>query len=448
MIRLFALLAVLTVLVPASASAQVVVSVPGVSSLYNDWAYPFDPDDMWDATLVPGLFCEAELVTLTTTGCVVDAGSACTDANGYGSHRELPTYSLIGAWSTSPEVLDETTAAPVGTLTVGTLTSSLGSFFVGTSNTIMAPNAPGPWYLWLGDNDGGFGDNSGAYNTTVTPAGDPCTADLDGDGFCPGTNCLNSLPGDCDDADIDVHPDADEVCDGVDNDCDELVDDDDPGVLDAPAWFADLDGDGDGDPASWVTACAQPEATSPLDGDCDDDDPLNASIFEEACDGRDNDCDGAVDEDWVDSDEDGLLDCVDLDDDGDGLSDEEEEEHGTDPLDPDTDGDGMGDGTEVDVGADPLDEDTDGDGITDGDDGLGDDDGDGVINVLDPTDDSADGDDDGGGGGRADPGCGCGAELMDATDPPAGGLVAVALLALSRRSRRRRRSPRGGPALG
>ena len=44
----------------------------------------------------------------------------------------------------------------------------------------------------------------------------------------------------------------------------------------------------------------------------------------------------------------------------------------------------MEDGIEVDNGADPLNPDTDGDGILDGPDGLGDEDEDGIINVLDP----------------------------------------------------------------
>lgn len=43
------------------------------------------------------------------------------------------------------------------------------------------------------------------------------------------------------------------------------------------------------------------------------------------------------------------------DSDGDGLSDDEEDDLGTDPNDPDTDGDGVNDGDEVDAGTDPLD---------------------------------------------------------------------------------------------
>jgi hypothetical protein len=64
-----------------------------------------------------------------------------------------------------------------------------------------------------------------------------------------------------------VAPGRDEVCDGVDNDCDGTVD--------------DGDGDGDGSPA-----CS----------DCDDADPGAAPGLEEVCDGVDNDCDGTVDD--------------------------------------------------------------------------------------------------------------------------------------------------------
>lgn len=51
---------------------------------------------------------------------------------------------------------------------------------------------------------------------------------------------------DCDDSDPLVHPLAEEFCDGVDNDCNGLVDDD---PRDPPTWFLDGDGDGFGDDA-------------------------------------------------------------------------------------------------------------------------------------------------------------------------------------------------------
>ncbi len=110
---------------------------------------------------------------------------------------------------------------------------------------------------------------------------DPSTneqADGDGDGFAV-------CDGDCDDADVAVNPDAEEVCNGVDDDCDPATDEE-----------ADVDGDG-------VSIC---------EGDCDDDDPDNAPGNPELCDGFDNDCDGAPGPDEVDGDGDGWLLCPDL----------------------------------------------------------------------------------------------------------------------------------------
>ena len=76
---------------------------------------------------------------------------------------------------------------------------------------------------------------------------------------------------DCDDANEEVHPAASEVCDEIDNDCDELVDDqdviDDP---DAPTWYADADDDNPGNPDSSRVACEEPEGFVDNADDCDD----------------------------------------------------------------------------------------------------------------------------------------------------------------------------------
>ena len=53
------------------------------------------------------------------------------------------------------------------------------------------------------------------------------------------------MAGDCDDANADVHPEAEEICDELDNNCDTLVDDADPFVADAMTYL-DYDGDGYG----------------------------------------------------------------------------------------------------------------------------------------------------------------------------------------------------------
>jgi hypothetical protein len=78
---------------------------------------------------------------------------------------------------------------------------------------------------------------------------------------------------DDDTAECSVTPGAptDEVCaDGVDNDCDGAVDEDD--AVDASSWFADGDGDGFGDAAVSVTACERPDGYVDNDTDCDDTD--------------------------------------------------------------------------------------------------------------------------------------------------------------------------------
>ncbi len=61
------------------------------------------------------------------------------------------------------------------------------------------------------------------------------------------------------------------------------------------------------------------------------------------------------------------------DSDEDGLTDDEEEELGTDPNNPDTDGDGISDGDEVENGTDPLDPNDPGEGTDSDEDGLTDD---------------------------------------------------------------------------
>jgi hypothetical protein len=69
--------------------------------------------------------------------------------------------------------------------------------------------------------------------------------DGDGDGFTLSA-------GDCNDDDAAIHPDADEICDSVDNNCDGEIDED--AAVDAATFYADSDSDSYGDAASYVTA--------------------------------------------------------------------------------------------------------------------------------------------------------------------------------------------------
>ena len=148
----------------------------------------------------------------------------------------------------------------------------------------------------------GTTDDTG-HTTPDTTAPTTWYADCDGDGFgdpwsdqidwiAPPGTVGNAL--DCDDTRADVFPGAAEACDGVDHDCDGLIDEDDS--ADAPSWWPDADGDGYGDSTSASPACAAPSGSLTAGGetDCDDADPEVFPGAEDSCgDGIDADCDGA-----------------------------------------------------------------------------------------------------------------------------------------------------------
>ena len=125
--------------------------------------------------------------------------------------------------------------------------------------------------------------------------------DLDGDGVgsevrearCPAGYAGWSLrTGDCDDGNAAVSPDAVELCNTVDDNCDGTVDE----GLEPPTWYADADGDGFGTEAGATAACERPEGHVPRLGDCDDTDAAVHPLAAERCgDAVDNDCDGTVD---------------------------------------------------------------------------------------------------------------------------------------------------------
>ncbi len=132
--------------------------------------------------------------------------------------------------------------------------------------------------------------------------GGPWVADRDGDGFGDatdpgGSECgegLTSDRSDCDDADPDRSPSASERCNSLDDDCDGRVDED---PVDAAAiWFADADGDGFGDPSLAFGSCGGPVPGAVAnDADCDDGRATTFPGATEYCNGRDDDCDGDID---------------------------------------------------------------------------------------------------------------------------------------------------------
>ncbi len=151
-----------------------------------------------------------------------------------------------------------------------------------------------------------FNDDYGLEpGSPAIDAGDPAIQDADGTnsdvGAFGGPNSPVDDDGDgylafvdCDDTDAAVNPGADEICDGIDNDCDGDIDG--PQASDASDWYPDLDGDGFGDDDGRVRECSPPTGYVAVPGDCDDAEPAVFDGAYEACDGLDNDCDGDVDE--------------------------------------------------------------------------------------------------------------------------------------------------------
>ena len=88
--------------------------------------------------------------------------------------------------------------------------------------------------------------------------------DRDDDGDAP----VQHGGGDCDDQDPAVNSRAVEVCNGVDDDCDGVIDGE--GATDRPTWGLDLDGDGFGREDQTLVQCEQPSGYVANQADCDD----------------------------------------------------------------------------------------------------------------------------------------------------------------------------------
>ena len=134
---------------------------------------------------------------------------------------------------------------------------------------------------------------------------------------------LLPAPGDCDDDNSAVHPDADESCSTpFDDNCDGLAND--ASAVDCVDLYLDEDQDGFGSGAAECLCAPKGKVTADKDGDCNDGlSDVHPGAFEK-CDGLDNNCNNVVDEQHLDSDQDGAADCIDDDDDNDGTPDLED----------------------------------------------------------------------------------------------------------------------------
>ena len=149
------------------------------------------------------------------------------------------------------------------------------------------------------------GDKSSSETGMDTQSLEP--VDADSDGFDESE--------DCDDNNPEIYPGSVEICDEVDNDCDDEIDEAD--ALDAPTWYLDSDSDGYGDELEAVRQCSAPSgyvAENKAGFDCDDGDAaFHPGADESDCtDPNDYNCDGSVA--YADADADGWAACEECDD--------------------------------------------------------------------------------------------------------------------------------------
>ena len=241
--------------------------------------------------------CDDKDPTLTVEGdFFIDA-----DGDGYGGTASRPACALVDGLSKVGGDCDDSIAtAYPGAVEV---CDGVDQDCDGAADNGVEPS------LWYFDGDGdGYGTPATTNAGCTAAAGyvasdadcddaDPSVhpdtlwyPDADGDGYGdtsnPSAACLQPVGllrdgSDCNDSDAAVNPAGQEVCDtgctgaGCDEDCDALVDNNDPGALadGFQTFYADSDGDSYGDASTSTAACDPPTGYVADGRDCDDSTP-------------------------------------------------------------------------------------------------------------------------------------------------------------------------------
>ncbi|WP_166637255.1 HYR domain-containing protein, partial [Algoriphagus boseongensis] len=277
---------------------------PGICGATVSWSQPFATDNSGVVNLTSN-FEPGSVFPIGTTRVTYTA----TDAAG---NQSTCSFDVTVTDDEAPVVLTRNRAFEIDadqTLVLNPLDVDNGStdncgilsYQLSQTDFTVADEGENIITLTLTDVNGNQGSAIAIVTISINTI-DPGDLDSDNDGFTPNE-------GDCDDSDDTVYPGAPEVCDGKDNNCDGTIDE---GVQ--TAFYIDADGDGYGDlNAEAVFACAGPEGYVTDNSDCDDSDDTVYPGAPELCDGKDNNCDGTIDE--------GVQTAFYMDVDGDGFGD-------------------------------------------------------------------------------------------------------------------------------
>ena len=180
------LLSMFSLFASSAYSITIQQTVDGHDNLfYTDWGHWFiQPSDRGlaepgsqAASVVPFNFGGYGTISISATGTVTEDLTASYNPNGVcvsecesalfeGEELRaagLPVYSLIGIWSRSATEIDPFYTDNHGWANIN---SGLGLLLIGSGRELVVPDLSSA-YLFLAVNDGGFADNSGAYNVTI-----------------------------------------------------------------------------------------------------------------------------------------------------------------------------------------------------------------------------------------------------------------------------------------
>jgi len=174
-------------------------------------------------------------------------------------------------------------------------------------NPIVTYMVPGVYDVTLTVDDGGIIDSETKTGFITVLAGNTYYLDMDNDGYGDAdnsiTDCSPVPPAgysdndqDCNDDNNQINPAMSESCNGLDDDCDEEVDED----LPLTTYYPDNDNDGYGDETQPTETCdGPPTGYITQGGDCDDE---NETVYPGAPGtfvGIDNNCNGEVEGDEI-----------------------------------------------------------------------------------------------------------------------------------------------------